>query len=295
MKRKQQLKELAANCGTTSQCPYCNFTLEKIPKRKAKCKSCKESIYPRKDPLSGEQRLYREGDLFLLEELKALADGWWYDWYDWYEDNKGVLNARKDLAKEWNVDEVNVSIADARWRELHTVLAEATEKQDWCRVYSAYEAMLRLVQREKSQDKTPLEELVAGFLVTGYGRERSINGYLLEHRIGRPQYILIDQLTTEPSEVYALVKGTNTAKTYCTLLNVSLDTVISRYKNELKEDNGISDSLEQKEPPLSTINIASTLNVVEISPKESNKNNTASKLSIFLLILAVVIVIFMNT
>ncbi len=292
MKRKQQLKELAANCGTTSKCPYCNLKLEKIPKRKAKCKSCKNSIYPRKAPLSGEQRLHREGDLFLLEELKALADGWWYDWY---ENNKGVLNARKDLAKEWNVDEVNVSIADARWRELHTVLAEATEKQDWCRVYSAYEAMLRLVQREKSQDKTPLEELVAGFLVTGYGRERSINGYLLEHRIGRPQYILIDQLTTEPSEVYALVKGTNTAKTYCTLLNVSLDTVINRYKNELKEDNGISDSLEQKEPPLSTINIASTLNVVEISPKESNKNNTASKLSIFLLILAVVIVIFMNT
>ncbi|ELV8609468.1 hypothetical protein QNE76_003931 [Vibrio vulnificus] len=292
MKRKEQLKVLAANCGTTSQCPYCNYELESVPKRKAKCKSCKKPIYPRKEPLSGDQRLYREGDLFLLEELEALADGWWHDWY---EANKGVLNARKNLAKEWSVDEVNVSIADARWRESHTNLAEATEKQDWDLVYSVYESMLRQVQREKSQDKTPLEELVAGLLVTGYGRERSINGYLLEHRIGRPQYMLIDQLTTKPSEVYELVKGTNTAKTYCTLLNVSLDTVINRYKDELKEDNEIRDSLEQKGTPSSATNIASTLNVVETSYKESKKNNTASKLPILLLILAVVIVIFMNT
>ncbi|TOB51316.1 hypothetical protein, partial [Vibrio parahaemolyticus] len=75
---------------------YCNYELERVPKRKAKCKSCKKPIYPRKEPLSGDQRLYREGDLFLLEELKSLADGWWHDWY---EANKGVLNARKDLAK----------------------------------------------------------------------------------------------------------------------------------------------------------------------------------------------------
>ncbi|MFH4640614.1 hypothetical protein WKW39_03780 [Vibrio alginolyticus] len=292
MKRKEQLKVLAANCGTTSQCPYCNYELEKVPKRKVKCKSCKKPIYPRKEPLSGDQHLYREGDLFLLEELKALADG---RWHDWYEANKGVLNARKNLAKEWNVDEVNVSIADARWRESHTNLAEATKKQDWDLVYSAYESMLRQVQREKSQDKTPLEELVAGLLVTGYGRERSINGYLLEHRIGRPQYMLIDQLTTEPSEVYELVKDTNTAKTYCTLLNVSLDTVINRYKDELKEDDEIRDSLEQKGTPSSATNIASTLNVVETPPKESKRNNAASKLPILLLILAVVIVILMNT
>ncbi|WP_191116560.1 hypothetical protein [Vibrio parahaemolyticus] len=292
MKRKEQLKVLAANFGTTSQCPYCNYELKKAPKRKAKCKSCKKPIYPRKEPLSGDQRLYREGDLFLLEELKALADGWWYDWY---EANKGVLNARKNLAKEWNVDEVNVSIADARWRESHTDLAKATEKQDWDLVYSTYESMLRQVQREKSQEKTPLEELVAGLLVTGYGRERSINGYLMEHRIGRPQYMLIDQLTTDPSEVYELVKGTNTAKTYCSLLNVSLDTVINRYKDELKEDDEIRNSLEQKGTTSSDRNIASTLNVVETPAKKSKKNNTASKLPILLLIVAVVIVIYMNT
>ncbi|WP_114787623.1 hypothetical protein [Vibrio tetraodonis] len=66
--------------------------------------------------MSGDERLYREGD-FLLEELKALADVWWHDRY---EANKGVLNAREKLAKEWNLDEANVSIAVARWRKSHT-------------------------------------------------------------------------------------------------------------------------------------------------------------------------------
>ncbi|WP_222434445.1 hypothetical protein [Vibrio cyclitrophicus] len=107
--------------------------------------------------------------------------------------------------------------------------------------------------------------------------------------------MLIDQLTTDPSEVYELVKGTNTAKTYCSLLNVSLDTVINRYKDELKEDDEIRNSLEQKGTPSSDRNIASTLNAVETPAKESKKNNTASKLPILLLIVAVVIVIYMNT
>jgi hypothetical protein len=207
--------------------------LEKIPKRKAKCKSCKKSVYPRKEPLSGEQRLYREGDLFLLEELKALTDGFWNDWY---KVNKSVLNARKDLAKEWKVDEVSVSIADARWRKSHTDLADATNKQDWSKVYSAYEALLRQVQRERSQDKTPLVELVAGFIVTGYGHNRLKSDYRMDPGIGKSQTMLIEQLTPEPDSVYALINDTQTAKTYCHLLGVSLETVIKRYKDELNDE-----------------------------------------------------------
>ncbi|HIF9316523.1 TPA: hypothetical protein ACX6RJ_003876 [Photobacterium damselae] len=270
MKRKQQLKELAANCGTTSQCPYCNFTPEKIPKRKAKCKSCKKSIYPRKDPLSGEQRLYREGDLFLLEELKALADGWWNDWY---EGNNGVLSARKELAKEWNVDEVNVSIADARWRESHTVLAEATEKQDWGRAYSAYESMLRQVQRERSQDRTPLAELVAGFMVIGYGQDRKIGGYAMDHRIGRPQFMLIEQLTTEPDRVYDLIKDTQTAKSYCHLLDVSLDTIIKRYMAELNEEAELVRDFENagKRDAVVEVNLTPTESALSTTPPMPKK------------------------
>ncbi|WP_318475664.1 hypothetical protein [Photobacterium leiognathi] len=229
MERKEQLKGLAASCGTTSKCPYCYCELSKIPKRKAKCQSCKKAIYPRKDPLSGEPRLYREGDLFLLEELKALADGWWNSWY---KSNKSILSARKDLANEWGTDEVNVSIEDARWRKLHTDLADGNEKQDWNQVYLAYESILRLVQRERSQEKTPLSELVAGFMVTGYGRNRVIDGY----RIGRPQFMLIEQLTTEPDNVYDLIKDTYTAKSYCNLLDVSLNTIIERYMSELEAE-----------------------------------------------------------
>ncbi|SEL90245.1 hypothetical protein SAMN05216262_13119 [Colwellia chukchiensis] len=229
MKRKQQLNALAAACGTTSKCPYCEVEPEKIPKRKAKCKSCKKPIYPRKDPVSGESRLYREGDLFLLEELKALSDGWWEGWY---KENKGVLSARKDLAKEWNIDEVDVSVGDAKWRDSHTRIAEGTEKKDWDKVYCSYQSMLRQVQSEKSEAKTPLPELVAAFMITGYGRTDNYGS----NTIGRPQFMLIDQLTTNPDEVYDLIKDTTAAESYSRLMGVTLDTIIKRYKNELKEE-----------------------------------------------------------
>ena len=115
-------------------------------------------------------------------------------------------------------------------------MADATEKQDWDKVYSCYESMLRQVLREESQDKTPLVELVAGFVVTGYGRNSVIEGYTMDHTIGRPQFMLIDNLTTEPDNVYGLIKDTRTAKSYCHLLDVSLDTVIKRYKAELNDE-----------------------------------------------------------
>ena len=290
MKRKEQLKELAAFCGTTSKCPYCDFELEKIPKRKAKCKSCKKSIYPRKEPLSGEQRLYCEGDLFLLEELKALADGWWNGWY---EGNKGVLNARKDLAKEWKIDEVNVSIADAKWRSLHTDLADATEKQDWDKVYSTYESMLRQVQRDKSQDKTPLAELVAGFVVTGYGRNRKIGDYTMDHRIGRPQFMLIDQLTTEPDNVYDLIKDTLTAKSYSRLLDVSLDTIIKRYKSELSEETELLREIEHDSNREIVVELSSNP-AQNTTPSEPNKTKSP-KFWMLVVVLAVLGALALST
>ena len=281
MTRKKQLKELAASCGTTSKCPSCDFELEKIPKRKAKCKSCKKSIYPRKEPLSGESRLYREGDLFLLEELKALADGWWKDWY---ESNKGLLNARKDLAKEWKVDEINVSIADARWRESHTDLADGNEKQDWDKVYSSYESMLRQVQREELQDKTPLAELFAGFIVTGYGRNSVIGGYTMDHTIGRPQFMLIDNLTTEPDNVYGLIKDTHAAKSYCHLLDVSLDTIIKRYKAELNYEAELLKEIEldRNTEVVVDLNLNPTQNTAPPKPKKTR----TSKFWVLIVVLA---------
>jgi hypothetical protein len=269
MKRKQQLNALAAACGTISKCPYCEFELEKIPKRKAKCKSCKKPIYPRKDPISEEPRLYREGDLFLLEELKALADDWWDDWY---KENKGVLIAREELSNEWNMDLVNVPIADAKWRNYHTKIAEGTESKDWDKVYHSYQAMLRQIQYEESKEKTPLPELVAAFMITGYGRE----DFFDEHRIGRPQFMLIEQLTTDPDEVYDLIKNTTAAKSYTKLMNVSFDTIIKRYKAELKDDEDITSEIQNNE----TINVSLTLNY-----DASEKKKVVSKLTLILLLL----------
>lgn len=244
MERKEKIKELGASCGTTSMCPYCEFQLEKIPKRKAKCAACKKAIYPRKDPLSGESRLYREGDLFLIEELKALSEGWWEGWY---QTNKSILKARMDLAKEWGIDEINVLVSDAKWRASHKDLSNGTAKKDWDKVFSVYASMLRQVQNEKNKDKTLLANLVAGFMITGYGRSCELPLFDKIYRVSRPQYMLVDQLSTDPEGIYDLIKDTDAAKTYCHLLDVSLDTIIGRYKAEIKDDEAQFKSFEVKE------------------------------------------------
>jgi hypothetical protein len=246
-KRKKLLKELADNTGTTSSCPYCDVQIEKLPKRKAKCKSCKAFIYPRKEPLSGKLKLYREGDLFLLEELKALKDGWWQDWY---KDNEVVLKAREDLAKEWNVDEVKVSIADAQWRCLNTDIIEGTEKRDWGKVFDAYSSMLRQLKKEERQDASPLNEIVAGFMFTGYGPHQEYSKYNLysaQFKLHRPQFMLIEQLSTDVDEVFTLIKDTRNSKSYSNLMNVTVEEIFERYKTELNEEAELSEEVELSE------------------------------------------------
>ena len=172
-------------------------------------------------------------------------------------------------------------------------MADATEKQDWDKVYSCYESMLRQVLREESQDKTPLVELVAGFVVTGYGRNSVIEGYTMDHTIGRPQFMLIDNLTTEPDNVYGLIKDTRTAKSYCHLLDVSLDTVIKRYKAELNDETELLREVEHDR---------NTEVVVELSlnpshnkaPPKLNKTKT-SKLWVFIVVVALLGTLALST
>ncbi|MCV2402961.1 hypothetical protein OFY17_08720 [Marinomonas sp. C2222] len=238
MERKNQLKELARTCGTEITCPYCEYQLDKIPKRKAKCKSCKKSIYPRNESLSGKIRLYR----FLIEELKALSDG---NWEAWFEANGDVLEARKYLAKEWKLDEVNVLVSDAKWRVLNKNLSIGVSQNDWEGVFLTYCSMLRQIQGEKNTNSGLLASLVAGFMISGYGRERESIFSNSAYRIGRPQYTLIHQLAINPDDILSLIQETDAGKTYCSLLGGSLNTIIDRYKAEVSEDKEKLKSLKK--------------------------------------------------
>lgn len=278
-KRKKLLKELATNIGTIDICPYCNAELDKIPKRKSKCKSCKANIFPRKEPLSDKPKLYREGDLFLLEELKALKDGWWKDWLS---ENQAVLKARTDLAKEWETDEVKIPIADAKWRSLNTEIMKGSEKGDWNKVFYAYTSMLRQLQCEKRQDASPLNEIVAGFMFTAYGRKQEY----MKHRIGRPQFMLIEQLSTDVDKVYSMIKDSHSAKSYSNLMNVTIEEIFNRYKKELNDEATIINDFDPDYRISETI-VELNVNNKTAPPNATNESKSNS-LKLFITLMIVV-------
>ncbi|RTR39818.1 hypothetical protein EKG38_08510 [Shewanella canadensis] len=279
MKRKEKLITLAAECGSISECPYCDFKLEKIPKRKSKCKSCKKPIYPRKEPLSNEYKLYREGDLFLLDELMAFSEGTWDDWYKY---NKGILDARKELAVNWKVDETEVPIPDARWRKLNNDLVTSTQEQDWDKLNLTYSDMLYRVSIEDSSAKTPVNELVAGLMVTGYYKKN----YLGEYGSNGPQTSRIALLTTDPDEVYDLIKDTQTAQSCCAMMNISLETIIKRYKAQLIRDNETREEIQQSNGEYK-VTLEVDLEPIQKALKTEPKKNKSSNLWIIVIVLVV--------
>ena len=278
-KRKKLLKELAADIGTIGTCPYCNAQLDKIPKRKSKCKSCKADIFPRKEPLSDKPKLYREGDLFLLEELKALKEGWWKGWFS---ENQVVLKARMDLAKEWKTDEVKIPIADAKWRSLNIEIMEGTEKGDWDKVFYAYTSMLRQLQSEKRQDASPLNEIVAGFMFTAYGRKQE---YMVLG-IGRPQFMLIEQLSTDVDKVYSMIKDSHSAKSYSSLMNVTIEEIFNRYKNELNDEATKMNDFDPDERISETIDKLNVSN--KTVPANAINESKSNSLKLFIILMIVV-------
>jgi len=52
------------------KCPYCDTTLSPMPVRAKKCPSCKERIYPRINPLTGEMSLFKENDAGFIDAIK---------------------------------------------------------------------------------------------------------------------------------------------------------------------------------------------------------------------------------
>ena len=125
--RVDQLNSIAEFFGKQDAvCPSCQAELPKFPKRKTKCKSCDEFVYPRKNPFTERHVLLSESDFPLYEELSALAKGWWDDWYK----NQHELEIiRRQLASEWGLDDYRkVPVGDAEWRRI------SNEATPWNRI-----------------------------------------------------------------------------------------------------------------------------------------------------------------
>lgn len=148
--RKVELRDLAKEIGSTIQnCPYCEISLAKFPQRKTKCKSCNKFIYARKEPLSGEKRLFREDELALYDEIKELSIGSW-DW--WNEKREKIAKAKEELAQEWQVEPSSITDGDANWRIINSESIRFFASKNWPEYLALKEEAIRQLLSENKRD-----------------------------------------------------------------------------------------------------------------------------------------------
>jgi hypothetical protein len=146
--RVAELMSIAEVFGTREQlCPSCEKPLPRFPKRKSKCRSCGEFVYPRKNPITERYVLLSEKDFPLLEELAYLSNGY----FDaWFEDQRELDLIRKQLALQWGVDDYRkVPVADAMWRRTMNRTTECLAKGDWAGYRAAQAEGIRQLSGER--------------------------------------------------------------------------------------------------------------------------------------------------
>lgn len=53
-----------------NRCPYCGANVEPMPARAKKCPSCRELVYPRTNPITGELSLFKQNDAGFIDAFK---------------------------------------------------------------------------------------------------------------------------------------------------------------------------------------------------------------------------------
>lgn len=75
-KKVKKPEEIISNIGESEPvCPYCSVSLDKMPKRKQKCPSCKNDIYVRTRPSDEMKILIRDEQIEELEKQWAIKNG----------------------------------------------------------------------------------------------------------------------------------------------------------------------------------------------------------------------------
>lgn len=112
-------------------CPYCGEPLEKFPKRKKKCPSCKETIFLKRLPSEKEKSLVTEERASEIEKIWEVQQ---FEKYDLMEMQKlglakSTYNSRK---KDWQNS--NKSLSDFKWslyNELLTLNSNNYQNQSY--------------------------------------------------------------------------------------------------------------------------------------------------------------------
>ncbi len=235
--RKNELKVLAQNIGQTEAfCPSCQQQLGKFPVRKVKCKFCGEAIYSRKEPFSGEKRLFKESDLPLFEELTHLKNGSW-DW--WNRQQQELYNAKMELAKEWSLRVEQISDCDARWRINQNKIANAIRDRRFSELLSWKIDSIRLLCSENKKAQALF--LIPECLVLGYGgpdiaEEIGLRVFLdMPKKLGSPQIYLFLSVESDIGKLKQTFYTNEVAKELCVSFDTTLDKVWKGFENEVKQ------------------------------------------------------------
>jgi hypothetical protein len=199
-----ELRELAKTLGARDQvCPYCQIPLTKFPQRKTKCKTCSGQIYSRKEPLSGQKRLFKENELDLFGELYELSLGTW-NW--WNDRREGILATKSQLSLEWGIPASKISDGDAQWRIFTRDADDALSNGQLGTYRSVRVEMIRhLMGERRFEEAKGLTPCCIFLAYSGYARERTQFEKDIEERMRRSNpktAAFLDQSIRDSCRVY---------------------------------------------------------------------------------------------
>jgi len=237
MDQKSELIELSKTFGLREpKCPYCGIDLPKFPSRKTKCKNCQSLIYSRKEPISGEKRLFKEDDLDFHAELTHLKNGSW-DW--WNAQREEIAEAKLELATEWGSNLENISDTDARWRINQKKTLVAMQGCRYSELLTLKEDAIRLLSSEGANDKAI--KLIPECLALCYAgpsitEEMGLPSLLyFPNELGSPQVCLFLHVEPDLEKIELVFKNCDIANKYCELFQRSKEYVWDSFLKEVQE------------------------------------------------------------
>jgi hypothetical protein len=165
--------------GSTQQgCPYCGVVLQRMPKRKTKCKECGNFIYVRTRPQDREKVLLRESELVELEEQ------WLHD-----AESKPLIVPRPPEVLEQVREQLTQQFGrpprhnDVLWRIFNLELLESSSNGGWA-VYAGVNFEMGEVIMSEGKYAAALHQYLIAFVLWING-PRNIDPQLVKSGVSR--------------------------------------------------------------------------------------------------------------
>lgn len=132
------------------KCPYCGIQIDKEPKGKFKCPSCKEEIYPEKK--EGKLIMYntkKDYETLQLKKKEQAAKNKFFRFFESFEISKGYLDQRRaDWIRRTNL---TLNYDDLIWTLSNEMLLEYAKHNKFQEMSSLYFSMAYF-QKERNNE-----------------------------------------------------------------------------------------------------------------------------------------------